>query len=144
MEIEYIFDRWRANELNLNAERRNKMKINQAIKDRISTGVWCAFGGAVITMIIGFNWGGWVRGSTSVSMGEKMARAAVVERLAPICVLQFNQDPQREEKFLTLKEKSSWDQEKYIKTQGWATMPSEDTPDSMVAAKCSELIVKGG
>ncbi len=119
------------------------MKINQAIKDKISVGVWCTIGGAIITMIIGFNWGGWVRGSTSASMGEKMAELAVVERLAPICVYQFNKDPQREENLLTLKEKSSWDKEKYIKSQGWATMPSEETPDSMVAARCSELITKG-
>ena len=69
-------------------------------------------------------------------MGEKMARSAVAERLAPICVSQFNKDPQREENLLTLKEKSSWEQEKYIKKQGWATMPNEETPDSMVAAKC--------
>lgn len=118
------------------------MKINQAIKDKISLGVWCAIGGAIITMIIGFNWGGWVMGSTSINMGEKMARLAVAERLAPICVHQFNLDPQREENFLTLKGKSSWDQEKYIKAQGWATMPTEEKPDSMVAEKCSELIAK--
>ena len=120
------------------------MKIDKAVKDKISIGVWCAIGGAIITMIIGFNWGGWVRGSTSVSMGEKMARTAVAERLAPICVSQFNKDPQREENLLTLQGKSSWEQEKYVKLQGWATMPAEETPDSMVAAKCSELITKGG
>jgi len=119
------------------------MKINQTIKDKILVGVWCTIGSAIITMIIGFNWGGWVRGSTSVSIGEKMAQSAVVERLAPICVYQFNKDPQRAENLLTLKDKSSWEQEKYIKAQGWATMPSEETPDSMVAAKCSELITKG-
>ena len=118
------------------------MKIDQAIKEKISIGVWCAIGSAILTMIIGFNWGGWVRGSTSVSMGEKMARSAVAERLAPICVSQFDKDPQREENLLILKGKSSWEQEKYIKTQGWATMPSEVTPDSMVAAKCSALITK--
>ena len=43
-----------------------------------------------------------------MSMGEKMARVAVAERLVPICVSQFNQDPQREENFYTLKGKSSW------------------------------------
>lgn len=118
------------------------MEITQVIKDKISLGVWCAVGGAILTMIIGFNWGGWVRGSTSMSMGEKMARSAVVERLAPICVSQFNEDPQRDENLLTLKGKSSWDQTKYIKLQGWATMPSEETADSTVAARCSNLIAK--
>lgn len=119
------------------------MKINQAVKDKISVGVWCAIGSAIITMVIGFNWGGWVMGSTSVSMGETMARSAVAERLAPMCLSQFNQDPQREDNLLTFKDKSSWEQEKYVKIQGWATMPYEETPDSMVAAKCSELIAKG-
>ena len=119
------------------------MKITQVLKDKISVGVWCAIGSAIITMVIGFNWGGWVRGSTSLNMGEKMAQVAVVERLAPICLSKFNLDPMRDENFTTLEAKSSWEQEKFIKAQGWATMPSEETPDSQVAARCSELIIKG-
>lgn len=118
------------------------MKITQEHKDKISIGAWSAIGGAILTMVIGFNWGGWVRGSTSLNMGEKMARVAVVERLAPICVSQFNLDPMRDENFVTLEAKSSWDQEKYVKAQGWATMPSEEKPDGQVAARCSELIIK--
>lgn len=118
------------------------MKITQVLKDKISVGVWCALGSAILTMVIGFNWGGWVRGSTSLDMGQKMARVAVVERMAPICVSQFNHDPKRDENFIILEAKSSWEQAKYIKLQGWATMPTEETPDSEIAARCSELIVK--
>lgn len=62
------------------------MKISQVNQDKIRIGIWCAIGGAALTMIIGFNWGGWVRGGTSLDMGERLARAAVVERLAPICL----------------------------------------------------------
>lgn len=118
------------------------MQLDKTMKDKITTGVMSAIGGGVLTLIIGFNWGGWVVGSTSLSVGEKMARDAVVERLAPICLFQFNEDPQREEKIVTLKAKTSWDRGKYIENQGWATMPSEEKPDRSVATKCSQLIIE--
>ena len=118
------------------------MEINQLIKDKITIGVWCAIGGSIATMIIGFNWGGWVRGSTSVDMGVKMAQEAVVDRLAPICVSQFNKDPQREKNILTLKGLNSWERGTYVEKQGWAIMPSEETFDRDVASKCSDLILK--
>lgn len=118
------------------------MQLEKNMKDKIITGAMCAIGGGILTLIIGFNWGGWVRGSTSLSMGEKMARDAVVERLAPICVYQFNNDPLREENVVTLNEKNSWERGKYIETQGWATMPSEEEPDRSVASKCSQLITE--
>ena len=116
--------------------------MNQVNKEKIKTGVWGAVGGAIIAMIIGFGWGGWVLGSNSLNMGEEMSRNAVVERLTPICVAQFNQDPQRDEKLKIFKEKSSWDREKYVRAQGWATMPFEKEPDSRVADRCSALIMK--
>ena len=28
--------------------------------EKIKIGLWGAFGGAILTMIIGFNWGGWL------------------------------------------------------------------------------------
>ena len=111
-------------------------------KEKIKTSLWGAVGGAIIAIIIGFAWGGWVLGSNSLDMGEEMARNAVVERLAPICVAQFNQDPERDEKLKILKEKNSWDRDRYVKDQGWATMPFEKEPDSRVADRCSELIMK--
>ncbi len=58
-------------------------------KEKIQVGLWSAIGGAIVLAIIGFNWGGWVLGSTSQKMGEEMAEEAVVSRLAHICVEQF-------------------------------------------------------
>ena len=118
------------------------MQLEKNMKDKIITGAMCAIGGGILTLIIGFNWGGWVRGSTSLSMGEKMARDAVVERLAPICVSQFKVDPLREEKIVALDAKSSWERGQYIESQGWATMPFEEEPDRSVATKCSQLLAE--
>ena len=117
------------------------MKVN---KEKIKIGVWAAIGGAVLVMIIGFAWGGWVTGGTAQSRAEKMAADAVVARLVPICVAQFNQDQEKDKKLKELKEKSSWERDKYIKEQGWATMPYEKEPDSSVAEKCVEQIMQIG
>ena len=116
--------------------------MNQVDKEKIKTGVWGAVGGAVIAMIIGFAWGGWVLGSNSMDMGEEMAQSAVLDRLTPICVAQFNQDPEKAQKLKELKEIDSWKRGEYVRKQGWATIPFEKDPDSRVSDRCSELIMK--
>ena len=116
--------------------------MNRENKEKIQTGVVGAVGGAIITMIIGFAWGGWVLGSNSLNTGEEMARQAVLDRLTPMCVEQFHQDPEKGEKLKILKQKNSWDRDKYVRAQGWATMPFEGDPDIRVAERCAELILK--
>ena len=53
---------------------------------------WSCVASMVLTMIVGFSWGGWVTGGTARQTAENMARDAVVERLAPICVTQSARD----------------------------------------------------
>jgi len=113
-------------------------------KEKIKIGVGGAIVGAILTMIIGFAWGGWVTGGTAQSRAEKIAADAVVARLVPICVAQFNQDPEKDKKLKELKEKSSYERETYVKEQGWATMPYEKEPDRSVAEKCAEQIMQSG
>jgi len=43
-----------------------------------------AIAGAVVAMIVGFNWGGWTLGSTVEKMAKERADTAVVAALAPI------------------------------------------------------------
>ena len=108
-------------------------------KEKIKTGVW----GAIIVMIIGFGWGGWVLGSTSQKNGDTMVADALVARLAPMCVAQFNADAQKDTKFKELQAKNRWERDKYVEEQGWATMPFEKKPDSRVADVCVEQILNG-
>ena len=102
---------------------------------------WSAIGGAFVLAIIGFKWGGWVTGGTAQAMAEEMAVKAVVDRLTPICVAQFNQDPEKDQKLKKLKETDSWARDSYVEKQGWATMPSEKKPDRKVAAECVSQIM---
>jgi len=111
-------------------------------KEYIKPFVWGLVVSAVLTMIIGFAFGGWVTGGTAQKMAEEMADEAVIDRLAPICVVQFNQDPEKDRKLKELKEKSSWDRKDYVEKQGWATMPGEKEPDSNVADECARRLVE--
>ena len=102
---------------------------------------WSWVGAAVVTMIIGFSWGGWVTGGTARTTGEAMAQDAVVKRLAPICVVQSGRDPAKAVKLVALKEESTWQRGEYVGKQGWATMPGEQEPDSKVAQACAALLI---
>lgn len=115
------------------------MKVN---KGKIKLGVWSAIGGAILTMIIGFAFGGWVTGGTARTRTNQVAGEAVIDHLAPICVVQFNQGQDKEEKLKALKETSSWSRDDYVEKGGWATMPGSETPVTGVAAQCAELLLK--
>ncbi len=112
--------------------------------EKIKQGLWGAAGGAVVLAVIGFTWGGWVTGGTAQKMAEEMAENAVVDRLAPICVEQFNQGSEKVQKLEELKETDTWQRDDYVANQGWATMPGEEKPDSKVATKCADMLMQLG
>jgi hypothetical protein len=100
---------------------------------------WVAIG--VITMIIGFTWGGWVTGGTARAMAEARGEDAVVKRLAPMCALRFQDAPNKVQKLKELTEASSWDRGEYVMKQGWATLPGDKEPERKVADECAKLLM---
>ena len=112
--------------------------------EKITPGLWGAVGGAIVLAIVGFAWGGWVTGGTAQKMAEEMAEDAVVARLAPICVEQFNQVSEKDQKLKELKLESSWKRGDYVEKQGWATMPGEEKTDRKVAENCADMLMQLG
>ena len=110
--------------------------------EKIKPGLWGAAGGAVVLAVIGFTLGGWVTGSTAQTMADDAAQEAVVARLAPICVEQYNQISEKDQKLQKLKDTDSWRRSDYVEKQGWATMPGEKDPDSEVAKKCADMLME--
>jgi hypothetical protein len=102
---------------------------------------WSWIASIILTMIIGFAWGGWVTGGTAKSLAEKMAEDAVVKRLVPMCVVQFKQAPGKDQKLKELEKTDTWQRSEYVEKQGWATMPGEEKPDSRVASECVALLM---
>jgi len=116
--------------------------LKEATSKRLKTAIYSAIGGAIFTMIIGFSWGGWVSAGTARNMGEDMAETAVSERLTPICIGQFNLDPEKEAKLKILNNKGAWQGDDYIMAQGWSTMPFEKEPDNRIADSCYAILMK--
>ena len=99
-----------------------------------------AAGGAVVA--IGLFWSGTaVTAGSAESMAREQADAAVVEQLAPICVAQFSLAENRQQLRKDLEASKTWEWAKFVKTNGWATMPGSDSPRDDIARACAELIV---
>lgn len=106
--------------------------------------IWSLLAAVALTMLVGFTWGGWMTSASAQNLADASARSAVVERLAPMCVAQFNADPDKEQKLLTFQEGSSYERTKYVTDQGWATLPGETKPTSQVASACANLLMQIG
>lgn len=101
---------------------------------KIKYGVWGLIIGAVITMIIGFNWGGWVTATTA----QEKAEEAMLASQAAICVAQFIASPNYEENLKELGHLDSWKRSQFIEEGGWDRMPGQEKPDTAVSRACSD------
>jgi hypothetical protein len=100
-----------------------------------------AAAGAVVTLTVGFNWGGWTLGSTVEKVAKDGADAAVIAALVPICVDKFRQAANARVNLSELNKISYvWDRSTFVEKGGWATMPGAASPDSAVARACAEML----
>jgi hypothetical protein len=83
--------------------------------------------GALVLMIVGFSANWVVTASAAQEEAERMAQKAMVEKLVPICVAQFEQDPNKAEDLQNLKAQSTWARGDFIEAQGWVTMPGNQS-----------------
>jgi hypothetical protein len=96
--------------------------------------------GAVVTMIIGFNWGGWSIESTAAKRADEASKSAVVAVLAPICVDKFQHSSDVANNFVELKKVSAYMQGSFVEKGGWATTPGSDKANSAVAQACATML----
>ncbi len=106
-------------------------------------GVWGAVIGSVLTMIVGFSWGGWTTSSTAHQVAMKQADAAVTMALVPICLAGEKADVARAKKLGELTAiTSSWEQTEFVMKTGWATFPGQTDPNREVAEACAAGVLK--
>ena len=121
-------------------EREKKRQVEGSISKKPETGgkvkfgVWGLICGAVITMIIGFAWGGW----TTRGSGQQRTGEAVLATRAAICVAQFIKDPNYKEKLKELKAVDSYERSAFIEKGGWDKMPGEQKPSFDVSRACAD------
>jgi heme A synthase len=103
---------------------------------------WGMTVGAIVLLIVIFS-AGWVVTSTSAeAQAKKTSAEAVIDRLAPISVAQYQADPNREARVKEMKALEPWKRSEFVMAQGWAKMPGEKESDSGVARACARLIEK--
>jgi len=95
--------------------------------------------GAVVTIAIGFGWGGWHLHSKSEKLAQQRADEAVVAALAPICVAKFESASDAKVTMAALKATNDWNRDAFIEKGGWATFPGS-TPNRMVADACAKML----
>ena len=86
--------------------------------------------GAVATMIIGFNWGGWVLGKTAENNATMLVNTALVKAYGPVCIERFKQQPNVEAKWAELTK------------VGFATPPGSALPNAAIADACADALSK--
>ena len=117
------------------------MKI-PSLPAQTSPFLWGAAVGAIALAFVGFNWGGWATGATAERLAVERADQMLVSALVPICVAQFQKNPEARARMAALKEVKSWEQGDFVSTGGWATMPgSKAEPNRLVAQACAEALV---
>lgn len=98
--------------------------------------------GAIATIVIGFNWGGWVLGKTADSRATMLVNAALVAAYGPVCIERFKQQANVEAKWAELKKVDSWRRDNYIKKSGFATPPGSTSPNDAIADACADALSK--
>ena len=109
-------------------------------REKIKSIAWGAVGGALVTMYVGFNVGGWTTHGGALAIAKETAAIAVAERLGTICVAQFNRDTAKSQKVIDMKGKDTWETGRYIDTQSWAIMPGDDKAESGVSDACAKQL----
>ncbi len=101
-----------------------------------------AFVGAVATMIIGFNWGGWVLGKTAEDNATQRVNVALVQAYGPVCIERFKHQANAEAKWVELTKLDAWNRDDYIKESGFATPPGSTSPNPAIADACADALSK--
>src|SRR4249919_2585600 len=99
-----------------------------------------AAAGAVATIFVGFNWGGWSLGSTADKMAKERSELAVVAALAPVCADKFRALPDADAKKAALSKVDSWKRRDEFPKE-LVTLPGESYPSSALVDACSTLVL---
>ncbi|KQZ96548.1 hypothetical protein ASD64_17215 [Mesorhizobium sp. Root157] len=105
-----------------------------------STWLWSCVGAAVLTMVVGFSWGGWVTGSTAVKQAETASEQAAATLAANICVHRFLAAPDASAQLAELKKADSWKRDSFVQDGGWVTFADMKKPVRGAAELCADQL----
>lgn len=108
----------------------------------IKPGIIGAAIGAVATMVIGFNQGGWYTSKSATALAAETSSVAVVNALVPVCVAQSHLDPDIAGKLAHMATMiTGYEKRDYVMKAGWATTSTVDGPNRDVASACADALM---
>jgi hypothetical protein len=110
-------------------------------RDWIKPGVWGFVVGSVVTMILGFGWGGWTTGGSADRLAMERSNAAVTAALVPVCLEKSKADPAIAKKVGALKALSTlYEQRDAVAKDGWASIGGGEANREVAEACATELL----
>jgi hypothetical protein len=107
----------------------------------LKLGAWGFVVGSIVTMIVGFSWGGWSTGGTTDRVAMERSTAAVTAALVPVCLEKSKSDPASSKKLVALKAlTSTYDQRDAVLKDGWATVGVTEANRDVAEACASQLL----
>ena len=96
--------------------------------------------GAVATIVVGFNWGGWSLGSSADKMAKEQSKLEVVAALATVCADKFRAQPDAAAKTVAISKVDAWNCTEDFPKE-FVTLPGETYPSSALADACYALLM---
>jgi hypothetical protein len=109
---------------------------------QIKPALWGAAIAAVILIVGGSWWPGWMLKTNAENMAVERVASAVVAARADICVAQVKARPDAAVVIATIKGAQYWERGDALSKTGAATLPGMAKPDPDVAKACGELLAK--
>jgi hypothetical protein len=103
--------------------------------------VWAAGVGAVVAMVIGFAWGGWVTGGTARQLADSAATGSREQLVAAVCVNRFQAGSDAQAQLTELKGLQGWNRTTFIEKGGWAVMPDRTEASKAATTLCANQLV---
>jgi hypothetical protein len=102
--------------------------------------VWGAVGGAILTMLIGFYWGGWQTTSSANRLANEQAGVKVIAALAPFCVDRFLKSADAAQSAELVKLTTNYDRGSFLEKGGYTSTPGSKETNWGVGRACGDLL----
>jgi hypothetical protein len=113
-----------------------RLDLSVKLPEWTGSALWGAVAGAIVLAIVGFNWGGWVTGSSASKIANDAANTAVAEALTPYCIAASQADPSLPEISAQLASSGAYLKRGIIEKTGWATPLGSEKSHRQLAEAC--------
>lgn len=100
----------------------------------IKPAAWGVVGGALLTILVGFQGFGWYTGGSAEELAQDRAREAVVVAYTPVCARLAAGEP---DQLVLMMEESQWQRDSFVREAGWVS-GVESAYQREVAEACAE------